>query len=150
MLAKTTPKEAFTHYLRKHVLTYTILSVMLILGVIFGALSAKVLPDEEKSELAQDLTAFFRGFGETMQVAGSLRVATGFLRKSEDCLHRVASGPLRDRGSGNRCFTVFAWFYHWVYRGFSRFANGFKGSAFGLRIGASSELVYNPCADSLF
>lgn len=78
MLAKTTPKEAFTHYLRKHVLTYTILSVMLILGVIFGALSAKVLPDEEKSELAQDLTAFFRGFGETMQVAAVSASQQGF------------------------------------------------------------------------
>ncbi|MGB4273408.1 MAG: stage II sporulation protein M [Bacillota bacterium] len=78
MLAKTTPKEAFTHYLRKHVLTYTILSVILILGVIFGALSAKVLPDEEKSELAQDLTAFFRGFGETMQVAAVSASQQGF------------------------------------------------------------------------
>jgi len=78
MLAKTTPKEAFTHYLRKHVLTYTILSVMLILGVIFGALSAKVLPDEEKSELAQDLTAFFRGFGETMQVTAVSASQQGF------------------------------------------------------------------------
>jgi len=78
MLAKITPKEAFTHYLRKHVLTYTILSVMLILGVIFGALSAKVLPDEEKSELAQDLTAFFRGFGETMQVAAVSASQQGF------------------------------------------------------------------------
>lgn len=78
MLAKTTPKEAFTHYLRKHVLTYTILSVMLILGVIFGALSAKVLPDEEKSELAQDLTAFFRGFGKTMQVAAVSASQQGF------------------------------------------------------------------------
>ena len=65
-------------YMRKHMPTYTIVIVMLVMGVVFGALAAKILPESQKSELAQDLTVFFRGFGDTAQVSAVSASRQGF------------------------------------------------------------------------
>lgn len=65
-------------YLRKHLLTYTIVIIMLLMGVIFGALAAKILPDSQKSQLAEDLIIFFRAFGDTPQVSAVLASRQGF------------------------------------------------------------------------
>lgn len=65
-------------YMRKHMPTYAIVIVMLLMGVIFGALAAKILPESQKSVLAQDLTGFFRGFGETMQESAVSASRQGF------------------------------------------------------------------------
>lgn len=69
MPLKSRSASVFSDYVRKHSPTYVIVIVMLVMGVIFGALAAKVLPDSQRSELAQDLTFFFRGFGDTRQIS---------------------------------------------------------------------------------
>ena len=65
-------------YVRKHLPTYLIIIVMLIMGVVFGALAAKILPESQKSELARDLTVFFRAFGDTTQVSAVSASRQGF------------------------------------------------------------------------
>lgn len=74
--SESTP--AFRDYMRKHMPTYAIVVVMLVMGVIFGALAAKILPESQKSQLAQDLTVFFRAFGDTMQVSAVSASRQGF------------------------------------------------------------------------
>ncbi|NLB73684.1 MAG: stage II sporulation protein M [Firmicutes bacterium] len=78
MLARTRSAQVFSDYIRKHMLTYSIVIVMLLMGVAFGALAARILPESQKSALAQDLTVFFRGFGDTMQVSAVSASRQGF------------------------------------------------------------------------
>jgi len=78
MLARTRSAQVFSDYIRKHMLTYSIVIVMLLMGVAFGALAARILPESQKSALAQDLTVFFRAFGDTMQVSAVSASRQGF------------------------------------------------------------------------
>lgn len=78
MFSKTGSNQAFSDYMRKHMPTYAIVIIMLLMGVIFGALAVKILPESQKSALAQDLTVFFRAFGDTMQVSAVSASRQGF------------------------------------------------------------------------
>jgi stage II sporulation protein M len=78
MFSKTGSNQAFSDYMRKHMPTYAIVIIMLLMGVIFGALAVKILPESQKSALAEDLTVFFRAFGDTMQVSAVSASRQGF------------------------------------------------------------------------
>lgn len=57
--------------LRRHLPVLVLVMLIFLMGVIFGSLSVKVLPESQKAELAEDLMVFFRGFGGSGQVGGA-------------------------------------------------------------------------------
>lgn len=58
-------------YLRRHLPIYVLTMLIFLMGVIFGSLAVRVLPQSQKSSLAEDLRVFFRGFGDIRQAAGA-------------------------------------------------------------------------------
>jgi len=57
--------------LRRHLPVLVLVMLIFLMGVIFGSLSVKVLPESQKAELAEDLMVFFRGFGGPGQTGGA-------------------------------------------------------------------------------
>ncbi|NLS44345.1 MAG: stage II sporulation protein M [Firmicutes bacterium] len=66
------------NYIRKHMLMYVIIITMLVMGTIFGAIAAKILPENEKAGLFQDLIGFFSALGSTTQTSAVSASHQGF------------------------------------------------------------------------
>ncbi len=58
------------NYLGRHLPIFVMTMLVFLMGVIFGSLAVKVLPESQRSALAQDLQVFFRGFGDVRQAGG--------------------------------------------------------------------------------
>lgn len=70
MLAQARSAVQTGDYLRRHLPICVMTMLIFLMGIIFGSLAVKVLPQSQKAELAEDLRVFFRGFGGIRQAAG--------------------------------------------------------------------------------
>lgn len=65
-------RQNFGMYLKANIVAYFFMILILVIGIVVGALAVKILPDEQKSELINYLRIFFTGLAQgTEDVASS-------------------------------------------------------------------------------
>ncbi|CUH94047.1 putative membrane protein [Propionispora sp. 2/2-37] len=54
-------RQQFINHLRANIVAYFFIVLIFLIGIVMGALSVKILPEEQKTELVNYLTMFFNG-----------------------------------------------------------------------------------------
>ncbi|SMC58520.1 stage II sporulation protein M [Sporomusa malonica] len=57
-------------YVRANIVAYFFMILIFVIGIVFGAMAVKTLPDEQKTELIGYLRVFFQGLVEPQNTAG--------------------------------------------------------------------------------
>ena len=57
-------RQNFNIYLKANIVAYFFMILILVIGIVIGALAVKILPDEQKSELINYLHIFFTGLSQ--------------------------------------------------------------------------------------